>query len=403
MSGRLSGGVASGGAGHVVSPSLPVCRVKFAIFDGDLLDPIRSSSPRRCSDTRWRSSGCRRSIQNSTGWRPRLFSRRGDRRCRAAARRRRRRARRDPPGSTRGRPARRPPPGGPGWHETLPRLASLGDVDRQTHQALPLACRIEARPPPRGDPCSLPSPPWVIRYSASTAPPVRADSSMASPTTSRSSESTDASKRSRSSYDLVRRVAEDRPSPLRDPEDAGAVVQGPEPRLGGIRGQGQARLALLQALLVALAGERVGEVLCDQPQPLHQRVRPLAGPAQGIPPDEADGSFASDRHGQAEMRLDAEVAALSRGDVGFRRELRQGRNGDHAATEDLLSDPGELLLMQRLGGRTYSHRGVGVGGRDDLRGRIRPLPEHGEIDARGVRKRGAGSLRWRHPARSPSG
>ena len=60
---------------------------------------------------------------------------------------------------------------------------------------------------------------------------------------------------------FIRRIPEERPSPLRRPDDAGADVEGPEPRLGGVRRQGQALLALPQVQVVAPAGERVGEDL----------------------------------------------------------------------------------------------------------------------------------------------
>ena len=54
------------------------------------------------------------------------------------------------------------------------------------------------------------------------------------------------------------------------------VVQDPEPRLGGVRREAQALLALAQGFVGASSRERVGEDLRDQLQPLHHRVRPVA-------------------------------------------------------------------------------------------------------------------------------
>ena len=36
--------------------------------------------------------------------------------------------------------------------------------------------------------------------------------------------------------------------------------------------------------------------------------------------------------------------------------------------------------MQRLGRKDLLYGGVGVGGRDDIRGSSRPLPQHGKVD-----------------------
>ena len=95
--------------------------------------------------------------------------------------------------------------------------------------------------------------------------------------------------------DLGRLVPEDRPSPVGDPEDACAVIQSPEPRLGGVCRQAQALLALSHAQLVAPADERVGEDLCHQLQALHQGVWPVARLPQGIEAQGAHGRLAPHR------------------------------------------------------------------------------------------------------------
>ena len=58
-------------------------------------------------------------------------------------------------------------------------------------------------------------------------------------------------------------------------------------------------LALAQGLVGALPGQRVGEDLRDQLQPLHQRVRPVALRLQGIEGQGADGRLAPDREREA--------------------------------------------------------------------------------------------------------
>jgi len=105
--------------------------------------------------------------------------------------------------------------------------------------------------------------------------------------------------------DLVRRISEDRPCPLRGPEHARAVIQRPEPRLGGVCRQAQALLGLLQAQLVAPPSERVGEHLRDQLQPLHHRVRPVALLQQGVEGQDADGRLAAHREREGQIRPDA--------------------------------------------------------------------------------------------------
>ena len=148
----------------------------------------------------------------------------------------------------------------------------------------------------------------------------------------------------------------------------GAVVQDPEPRLGGVRRQGQALLALPQGFVGALSRQRVGEDLRDQLQPLHQRVRPVALRPQGIEAQGADGRLAPHREREGQIRLDAEEAAGSRG-------RRRPPPGDPPAKTTATTRPasiccrrpGELLLAQRLGRLQILLRGVDVGGRDDIR------------------------------------
>ena len=180
--------------------------------------------------------------------------------------------------------------------------------------------------------------------------------------------------------DLVGRESEDGPGPSRGPEDPGGVVQDPDARLGGIRRQSQALLAFSQGFVCPPASQCVGEDLCDQLQALDHRVWPVALRPQRIEADEADGRLAAHGERQAQMRLDAVVAAVLAVDAGLRRELLQRGQGDHAAGQDLLPDPGELLLAQRLGRKQPFQGGVGVGGCDHVRGGCRPLPQHREID-----------------------
>ena len=144
--------------------------------------------------------------------------------------------------------------------------------------------------------------------------------------------------------DLVRRVPEDRPSPLRGPEDARAEVQGPEPRLGGVRRQAQALLALPQLLVGALPSQRVGEDLRDQLQPLHQRVRPVALRPHGVEGQGADGRLAPHREREGQIRLDAEQAEVLPVDGGLLRQLLERRNRNAAAGQHFLLEPGEVLL-----------------------------------------------------------
>ena len=72
---------------------------------------------------------------------------------------------------------------------------------------------------------------------------------------------------------------------------------------------------------------------------------------------------------------------VSRFDTGLRRQLLQRRDGNHAAGQYLLCGPGVLLLAHRLG-RSQAFLGApGVGGCDDARDCVRPLPKHRKIDA----------------------
>ena len=73
--------------------------------------------------------------------------------------------------------------------------------------------------------------------------------------------------------------------------------------------------------------------------------------------------------------------ALSRSTAASCRQLVQRRDHDHAAGPHLRRDPGVEFLDQRLAGAACLARGVGVGGRDDVRCRRRPLPKHGVVDA----------------------
>ena len=306
-------GVARGDAGQVLDPhSRPRagCRKRYS---RESRSSLPSCSCSRRSSTRWRSSGCRCSIQNSRAWRPcsrfrgnaaevaepvvdvrdafaevhlveREAGELGARRQAGLARAKR-------------------------LFGTLP----LGDVDGDAHQALRLARGRGLGPPTGSDPPHATvarddDPVLHVDGVARTRGPLDgAPNEIPVVGMDRGLETLHAD-------DLVRRIPEDRPSPLRGPEDAGAVVQSPEPRLGGVRRQAQPRLTLPQAQLVgALASQRVGEDLRDQLQPLHQRVRPVALRPQGIEAQGADGRRASHREREGQIRLDPEQAAGSPG------------------------------------------------------------------------------------------
>jgi hypothetical protein len=80
--------------------------------------------------------------------------------------------------------------------------------------------------------------------------------------------------------------------PVVDVDGAGAEVDFVEGQAGELGARCQASLALLQTLLVAPAGERIGKHLRDQLQPLHQRVPPVALRTQSIEAQGADGRLA---------------------------------------------------------------------------------------------------------------
>ena len=180
---------------------------------------------------------------------------------------------------------------------------------------------------------------------------------------------------------LVRRVPEDRPGPRRGPEAAGRKVERPESRLGGVRGQLQALAALAQVDLVAPAGERVGEDLGDQPQPPHDRVRPVARYRHRVEGEGADRGRAAHRERNRQVRPDAETDGALAID-GPRGRKRLDRRQDHGAPGPQLAlDPGEALLADRLADCRHLRGDIDVGRRDDGRIRCRPLPEHAEVDA----------------------
>ena len=139
--------------------------------------------------------------------------------------------------------------------------------------------------------------------------------------------------------DFVRRIPEQRPSPLRRPEGAGAVVEGPEPRLGGVRRQGQALLALPQAQVVAPAGERVAEDLRDELQPLHQRVRPVALGPQGVEGQRADRRLASQREREGQVRPEPSGGQLSRSTANSAGISSMEADHDRAAGHHLARRP----------------------------------------------------------------
>ena len=181
--------------------------------------------------------------------------------------------------------------------------------------------------------------------------------------------------------DVVRRVPEDCSSPWRRPEDAGAVVQRPEPRLGRVGRETQARFAVPQRFVGRLACQRVREHLRDQLQALHELLRPVARRPQGIERQRANVLPDSHRERKTQARLDAMSAPMLGVDGGLRRQLIRRRDGNRAAGEHLLEVPGAQLLPQRVGTGRPLYRPVHVGGRGDAWFCRRPLPQHREVDA----------------------
>ncbi len=180
---------------------------------------------------------------------------------------------------------------------------------------------------------------------------------------------------------LVGPKPEERPGPLGGPEGARCEFQSPQPRLGGIRGQRQALLALQQPQLVVFPGKRVGEDLRDQLEPLHERFRPLALRPQGVEAQDADGAFAPHQKGEAQVRLDAEKAAALPVGGGLRRKIPGGGDHDASAGHHLLHKPGELILAQRLGRLETLLGAVEVRRLEVGRSWRRRLPEHRQIEA----------------------
>ena len=178
----------------------------------------------------------------------------------------------------------------------------------------------------------------------------------------------------------VRGNATDLGEAVVDEDGTRAEVDLVEAEAGEIGRLPQARLALLQAQLVASADERVGEDLRDQLEPLDQRVGPVALRAQGVESQGAYGGLTAHRERDAQGRLDAEPAAGVPIDGGLRGQVLDRGSGDQPAGQHLLDGPGVLLLAHRVG-RTQAFLGaVGVGGHDHPGGCGRPLPQHRQVD-----------------------
>ena len=140
-------------------------------------------------------------------------------------------------------------------------------------------------------------------------------------------------------------------------------------------------LALAQGPVGARPGQRVREDLRDQLQPLDQGVRPVALRPDRVEGEGAHGGLGPDEERQHQGGLDAEKAGVVPIDGGLSRQVLHRGKGHHAPRQQLPPDPGELLLSQRPCSRQAFQGVVRVGGCEDTRGRARPLPEHGEIDA----------------------
>ena len=168
---------------------------------------------------------------------------------------------------------------------------------------------------------------------------------------------------------------------LREPEDPCAVFEAPESRFGEVRRHGQALLALPQRLVRALAGQRVGEDLRDQLQPIDQRRRPVAMHPKGVEGHGPDGRIVSHREREAQVDLMPLRCAYS----GPRRPASGSSSGARSATTRrariCFTVHGYCSWLVRLR-KLHARQGrVRVCGCDDVRGDCRPLPEHREIDA----------------------
>ena len=108
-----------------------------------------------------------------------------------------------------------------------------------------------------------------------------------------------------------------------------------------------------QLQLVAPPGERVGEDLRDELQPVHDRVRPVALRLQGVEAQRrrrASSPPTSERERQ--VRLDAEKAAALPVDGGLRRQVLERGDDDPSAGQHLLrrtrgTDPGAAAREAR--------------------------------------------------------
>ncbi len=165
-----------------------------------------------------------------------------------------------------------------------------------------------------------------------------------------------------------------------DVGDAVAEVHLVERQAGEIGTRRQARLALQQPVLLALADERVGEDLRHQLQPLHQRVRPVTLRVHRAETQDSNGLIHPQRKGKGQIRLDADEVGAFAVDGGLCRKQIQRGQGHGAPGQQFLRVPGKLCLVQRSGG-WYALAGVDMCGRGDTRSEIRPLPQHRQVDA----------------------
>ena len=147
---------------------------------------------------------------------------------------------------------------------------------------------------------------------------------------------------------LVRREAQDRATAGRDPEQARRVVERPQPRLGGVRREGQALLAVLEDELVSPAREGVGEDLRHELEALDHDLRPVALRPQRVEGQRAHERLASHGERDGQVRLDAGDPRRLPVDRALRWHVVQGREDDDAAGQHLPQAPGVLQVDLRL-------------------------------------------------------
>jgi hypothetical protein len=152
-----------------------------------------------------------------------------------------------------------------------------------------------------------------------------------------------------------------------------------EAEAGQVGASLQASLALEQLRFVALTGEGVGQDPRSVLQPLHEVLGPVALHVQRVEGHRADGGVAT--HGKRERQVRQARAQRSPVDGEILGHLVHRTNRHDATGHHLADDPRVEILLEGLGLWEHSERIVDMGGPDDRRDCIRPLPQHGEIDA----------------------